>query len=129
MWHDLQKTVMTWLANYKTDGTYMWSKAANGYVNVGATFVSYNYAGNTISFKVDRTFSREYGDNKGFGLFLDLTADKTSAEPAIQMFTLKGGDFISNKLPGVGGLDGLSSGLVASTVAGSKLIIYWRYYQ
>lgn len=30
---------------------------------------------------------------------LDLTADKTSGEPAIQMFTLKGGDFISNKFP------------------------------
>ena len=43
---------------------------------------------------------------------LDLTADKTSGEPAIQMFTLKGGDFITNKYPGVGGLDGLSSGIV-----------------
>lgn len=42
------------------------------------------------------------------------------------MFTLKGGDFITNKLPGVGGLDGLSSGLVASTVASSKLI-NWGY--
>lgn len=126
MWHDIQRTLGSWLANFKTCGTYLWSKAANGYVNVGATFNSYEYAGNTISFKVDRTFSREYGDNKGFGLFLDLTADKTSGEPAIEMFSLKGGDFISNKLPGVGGLDGLSSGLVASTVAGSKLI-NWGY--
>lgn len=126
MWHDVQRNLSTWLANFKTCGTYLWSKAANGYVNVGATFDSYEFAGNTISFKVDRTFSREYGDNKGFGLFLDLTADKTSGTPAIEMFTLKGGDFISNKLPGVGGLDGLSSGLVASTVAGSKLI-NWGY--
>ena len=54
---------------------------------------------------------------------LDLTADKTSGEPAIQMFTLKGGDFISNKFPGVGGLDGLSSGIVSSPVAASKLIL------
>ena len=59
---------------------------------------------------------------KGFGLFLDLTADKTSGEPAIQMFTLKGGDFITNKFPGVGGLDGLSTGIVSSPVAASKLI-------
>ena len=59
---------------------------------------------------------------KGFGLFLDLTADKTSGEPAIQMFTLKGGDFITNKFTGVGGLDGLSSGIVSSPVAASKLI-------
>lgn len=55
-------------------------------------------------------------------MFIDLTADKTSGEPAIQMFTLKGGDFITNKFPGVGGLDGLSSGVVSSTVAASKLI-------
>lgn len=126
MWYDVQKNLAGWLANFKTCGTYLWSKAANGYVNVGATFNSYEMGGNTISFRVDRTFSREYGDNKGFGLFLDLTADKTGAEPAIQMFTLKGGDFITNKLPGVGGLDGLSSGLVASPVAGSKLI-NWGY--
>ena len=39
------------------------------------------------------------------------------------MFTLKGGDFIQNKFPGVGGLDGLSSGVVSSPVAGSKLNI------
>ena len=57
---------------------------------------------------------------------LDLTADKTSGEPAIQMFTLKGGDFISNKFPGVGGLDGLSSGVVSSPVAATKLI-NWGY--
>ena len=37
------------------------------------------------------------------------------------MFTLKGGDFISNKFAGVGGLDGMSSGVVSSAVAGSKL--------
>ena len=59
-------------------------------------------------------------------LMLDLTADKVSGEPAIQMFTLKGGDFISNKQPGVGGLDGLSSGGVPSPVAASKLI-NWGY--
>ena len=48
-------------------------------------------------------------------LCLDLTADKTSAQPPIQMFTLKDGDFITSKYPGVGGLDGLSSGAVSYT--------------
>ena len=57
---------------------------------------------------------------------LDLTADKTSAEPPIAMFTLRGGDFISNKYLGVGRENGLSSGEVASPVAGSKLI-NWGY--
>ncbi len=35
---------------------------ANDYVSVGAKgFDTYNWQGNTISFKVDRTFSREFG--------------------------------------------------------------------
>lgn len=126
MWNDIQSCLSEWLARFKTCGTYLWSKKANGYVDVGATFNSYEIGGNTISFKVDRTFSREWGSEKGFGLMLDLTADKTSGEPAIQMFTLKGGDFITNKYPGVGGLDGLSSGIVSSTTAASK-VINWGY--
>lgn len=126
MWNLIQQVLGDYLAKFKTDGTYLYSKAANGYVKVGATFDSYEYGGNSITFKVDRTFSREYGFEKGYCLCLDLTADKTSAEPPIQMFTLKGGDFISNKYLGVGGEDGLSSGVVSSPVAGSKLI-NWGY--
>ena len=115
-----------WLAKFKTDGTYLYSKQANGYVKVGATFQTYEFMGNEITFKVDRTFSREYGFEKGYALCLDLTADSTGNEPPIQMFTLKGADFITNKFPGVGGLDGISSGIVSSPVAGSKLI-NWGY--
>lgn len=59
-------------------------------------------------------------------LALDLTADKTSAQPPIALFTLRGGDFISNKYLGVGKENGLTSGEVASPVAGSKLIA-WGY--
>lgn len=61
----------------------MYSKAKNGYLDVGATFQSYEFAGNTISFKVDRTFSREYGMQKAYALLLDLTADKSTGEPAL----------------------------------------------
>lgn len=57
---------------------------------------------NQISFKVDKTFTREYGYDKAYMLCLDLTADATgTGEPPIQMFTLKGGDFINNKFIGV----------------------------
>jgi hypothetical protein len=42
------------------------------------------------------------------------------------MFTLKGGDFITNKVLGVGGENGLTSGVVSTPVAGSKLI-NWGY--
>lgn len=101
-WSLINTVLANYLKDFHTDGTYLWSKAANDYVKVGAKgFDSYNYMGNTITFKVDRTFSREYGYEKAYCLCLDLTADKTSAEPPIQMFTLKGGDFISNKVLGV----------------------------
>lgn len=83
MWNDIQIVLSEWLARFKTCGTYLWSKAVNGYVDVGATFNSYEIGGNIISFRVDRTFSREWGSEKGFGLMLDLTSDKTSGEPAI----------------------------------------------
>lgn len=126
MWFLIQTVLGEWLSKFKVDATYLWSKQANDYIKVGATFQTYEWGGNQISFKVDRTFSREYGFEKGYALCLDLTADSTGNEPPIQMFTLKGGDFIQNRFPGVGGLDGLSSGVVSSPVAGSKLIV-WGY--
>ncbi len=48
LWNDIQAVLGEFLANYRTDGTYMYSKAANrgegGYVKVGSTFNSYEYA-------------------------------------------------------------------------------------
>lgn len=87
MWNDIQNTLGEYLANFKTDGTYMYSKAANkgdgGYVKVGATFDSYIYAGNQVTFIVNRSLTREYPD-KGYGVCIDLTADKTTSTPAIE---------------------------------------------
>lgn len=104
----------------------MYSKSANkglgGYVKVGATFDTYEYSGNQIQFIVDRALSREF-PNKGYGLCLDLTADKTSGTPAIAKFSITGKEFITNKITGVGGYNGQSSGEVSSNVAGSKLVM------
>lgn len=104
MWNDLQMTLGEYLANYRTDGTYMYSKSANkglgGYVKVGATFDTYEYAGNQVSFVVDRALTREY-PAKGYGVCIDLTADKTSGTPAIAKFSLTGKDFMTNKIVGV----------------------------
>jgi len=71
---------------------------------------------------VDRALTREYPD-KGYGICVDLTADKTTGMPALAKFSLTGKDFITNKLAGVGGLDGKTSGEVASNVAGSKMVM------
>lgn len=130
-WMDAQTALFSWLAQFKTCGTFLYSMATHKYmqvskVGVGATFVSYEVAGNILSFKVDRTFSREWGMDKGYAMFIDLTADKTTGNPAIAGFTLKGGDFITNTITGVGGQNGLTSGDVSSPVAGSKAVI-WGY--
>lgn len=126
-WQDIQSVLGEYLANFRTNGTYMYSKGADkgrgGYVKVGATFNSYEYAGNTVSFTVDRALSREYGNEKGYALCLDLTADKTYNTPAIAKFTLAGKDFIKNTINGVGGASGGASGEVSSNVAGSKMVM------
>ena len=125
MFQLVQTTLREYLRDWQTTGTFLFSKAAGGEVEVGATYKSYEFMGNVITFQVDRALSREY-PGKAYGLFLDLTADKATGTPAIQMFTFKGGEFITNKLKGVGGFTGLESGEVFSPVAGSKLI-NWGY--
>lgn len=45
-WYDIQDVLDSYLAQYHTDGTYLWSMKANDYVSVGAKgFNSYNYGG------------------------------------------------------------------------------------
>ena len=98
--HEVQNTLGFWLKDYKTDGTYLYSKASNGYVSMGATYDSYEWAGNTISFKLDRTLDVEFPTRK-YGFILDLTADAASGTPAMNFFTFKGGDIIHNWINGV----------------------------
>jgi len=122
LWDEVQLQLSSWLANFKPVGTYLWSKASNGYVEAGATYSTYIFGGNKLTFKVDRALSREFGDAKGYGVIIDLTADKAEGKPGISMYTIKGGDYIMNTLEGVGKLSGTGSGSVASPVAASKLI-------
>ena len=123
MWMQLQSSLSDFLWKFKsTLGAYAWSKKANGNLSVGATFDTYEFGNNTITFKVDRTFTREYGSEKGFGMAIDLSADLVTGKPAMEMFTLKNCQFITNKYPGVGGFSGSESGIVSSPVAASKLI-------
>ena len=80
--------------------------------------------GNTISFKVDRTLSREFAEP--YFLCIDLTTGKTSTQPPVQMYSLKGGDYMTYDMYGPGGKDGLSSGVVSTPVAGGISGI-WGY--
>ena len=127
-WQDVNVSLADWLKLWGSTPTLMYSKAAAGMVNidnplkVGATYTSYEVAGNTISFLVDRALSREYGD-KGYMICIDMTPDIITNQPAIAQFTLDGAQLITSKYPGVGGIDGITSGIVSSPVAGSKLIM------
>jgi hypothetical protein len=116
LWFDLQNTMSEFLANHKTDAAYVWSKA-NGMVKAGATYNAYEFSSNTVIFKVDRALSIEY--SKGYGILVDLTADKSSGRPAIEMFTLGNKQFIENTLTGVG----IQNGPVASPVSGIKYVM------
>ena len=128
LWTQIQSVLSEYLSRFKPCSSYMYTTAKNGYIDVGATYQSYEFAGNTITFMVDRALSYEW-DRKAFGVLVDLTADASTGAPAVQLFTLKNGQFIQNKFLGVGGLSGLDSGLVSSAVAGSKLIVHGLTFQ
>lgn len=127
-WSMVNTTLADWLKLWGSTPTLMYSKATQSMMKidtplkVGATYVSYEVQGNTVTFMVDRALSREY-PNKSYGICLDLTPDMTTGEPAIAAFTLKGAEFVTSKFPGHGGVDGITSGIVSSPVAGSKLIV------
>lgn len=128
LWGQINTTLADWLKLWNSVPTEIYSKAtgskvkADNPLKVGATFVSYEISGNTVSFMVDRALSKEH-PNKGYGICLDMSPDVESGKPAIAAFTLKGAEFISSKYPGVGGIDGITSGVVSSPVAGSRLIV------
>jgi len=128
LWGQINTTLGDWLKLWGSTPTMLYSKATQGYmkadnpIKVGGTFVSYEISGNTVSFMVDRALSKEY-EKKAYGICLDMTPDMSTNQPAIAAFTLQGAEFVTNKYPGVGGVDGVTSGIVSSPVAGSKLIV------
>jgi hypothetical protein len=127
-WGQINTVLGDWIKVWGSTPTLMYSKATNNFVKadnpvkVGATYVSYEIAGNTVTFMVDRSLSREY-PSKAYALCMDLTPDMTLNQPAVAAFTIKGAEFITSKYPGVGGVDGITSGIVSSPVAGSKMIV------
>jgi len=128
LWSQINTSLRDWLKLWGSTPTMIYSKAAGTSVKadnplkVGATFVSYEVSGNTVTFMVDNAISKYYPD-KGWGLCMDLTPDMTTGNPAVGAFTLKGKEFISNKYKGVG----FENGEVASPVAGGKLIVSGYY--
>ena len=99
-YNEWQRVRNAWIVAHKTDGSFLYSKGTNGYVNLGATYESYTYGGNTISVKIDRCFDVEFPTRK-YAALIDLTADAATGKPALAFFTFKGGDIIHNVITGV----------------------------
>ena len=124
LWNDVNIVLGDWLKSWGSAPTMLYSKATGQYaeisnpMKVGASFVSYEIGGNTISFVVDNTLSKLY-TQKGYGICMDLTPDMSTGNPAVAGFTLQGKEFTTNKYTGVG----FQNGEVASPVAGGKLIV------
>lgn len=120
LYAQITQVLSDYLAKFHTDGTFMYSMQANGYVKVNPLgYDSYNYLGNTITFTQDRALTEEFGD-KGYGIMVDLTSGAESGTPAVSMFTVNNSQFIENTISGVGGK---KSGEVASRVAASHKTI------
>lgn len=95
-----QRCASQWIIGHKTDGSFLYSMGQNKMVNLGATYESYTYAGNTLIVKVDRTFDIEFPTRK-FAIMVDLTKDEDTGKPAMAQYTFKGGQFIHNVITGV----------------------------
>jgi hypothetical protein len=117
LYFDMQEALSEYLANNHTDGAYLYNKDGKK-VNVGATYGTYTFANNTLVINVDNALDLEYPD-KGFGLLLDLTGEKYGNRPAIEMFTIKGHQFMENELRGVG----VHPGQVATATSGIKYVM------
>lgn len=118
LFRDLQKVMAEFLAQHRVDQQFMYSKYDDKKIKVGATYSAFEWAGNTIVFRVDRALSNEY-PTSGYGIMIDMTSDKISGDAPIKMFTLKDKAFIENDIPGVG----VKSGSVSSVVAGIKYTV------
>lgn len=86
-------------------------------VSVGANYQQYNYNHNRITFTIDSALSEEYRDF-GYLVFLDVSISKDTGKPNLATFTLKGREMVECKLPGMGGLDGKTNGVISSPIDG-----------
>ena len=119
-WNKFNKLLKHDLRFVAQDGTYFWSKAKNGQIKVGATFTSYEFAGNTITVMVNKALSEEYPD-RAYAIMLDVGKDMISGQPNLAMFTLEGAEMISGNINGLGGATGKESGIdIATSVHGSS---------
>lgn len=97
-------------------------------VAVGATFNTYIYEGNTITFIVDEHLTNHYQD-RGYAIFIDngVYETRNGQVPGIHLKTLKGRSNVKGYVEGVGGADGTTSGTFSTSLdASTYLMTGWR---
>lgn len=99
MMMEIQRVLDATLKDYKIDAPFLYNKVGDK-IRLGAQYDGYSYMGNTLVFKLERSFDIEYPDRK-FGAMIDMTADGTSGRSAMEMLTFKNGQFIHNYIVGV----------------------------
>lgn len=119
MFDDAQDVLDEWIGGRHTDGAYLYSKETNGMVKLGATYVGYEWGGNSIIFHIDKSLDVEFPGRK-VALCMDLTPDGQRGDAAIKMFTFKGKQYVQSVLHG----PGTGSHVVSTPVAGGKKIAH-----
>ena len=103
-------------------------KAIPNPIKVGATFNTFIYDGNTITFVEDSSLTSHYQD-RGYAIFVDtgLYEDEKGQVPGIHLKTLKGRALIKSHITGIGGIDGTTSGLASNAADGGRFVVLgWR---
>ncbi|MCS7317140.1 MAG: hypothetical protein NZZ41_02305 [Candidatus Dojkabacteria bacterium] len=99
-------------------------------IAVGATFNTYIYEGNTITFVVDEALTQYYKDqDRGYAIFIDTGLYETDngTTPAVHLKTLKGRSMVKGHIPGMGGVSGTSNGIYSTALDASRFeIVGWR---
>jgi len=122
LWEGIQRLM-------KSDNRWMsttnefYSKEVGGMVETGATFKSYEFAGNIITFMANKALTDRY-PTKAYGIVLDANIDENTGKPNVAAYALKGNEFITGRENGMGGQDGKTSGIVNSGLTASAFHVY-----
>ena len=123
LYDEFQDLASSDLTVKSTNNEYFYSRAANGEVAVGADFVSYEWAGNFLTFMPSKALSDKYQDN-AYGIIIDSGIDETTKKANIAAYSLVGLEFITGLENGMGAQTGSASGVVSSGRTGSAYHVY-----
>lgn len=113
-----QRAMKASLRDTALDGAWYYDKTGKHKVSVGQEYEMYHYNGNYITFVIDDVLSENIID-RGYLLFLDTTVN--DGQPNVVSYTLKGREFLTGHLVGMGGKDGRTSGMISSAIDGSEV--------